>query len=299
MNSNIYIFTNKINGKVYVGQSIYPESRKIQHINASKTKDYLFYRALRKYGIENFEFQVIEKDIHVDKIGERERYWIKKLNSKAPNGYNSTDGGEGCPGMKYTIEARDKMSKSAKARCNYGVFPQQFSSWVYGDSPKRHTPLPAEVKKAISEKRKGTKTSEETKKKISKALKGKPKSEHQKQAVKAFNKKLPECKKQEIVQRLQDGLKRSNYNPTEHFFEMSECDKKEMYAKISRSNKRCIPIIGIDLKTGESIRFHSIHEASRFIGDKFKDGNKNRTPTIRKAISRNGTAYGYKWEKQQ
>ena len=62
----IYKLTNKINNKVYIGQSINIENRFQQHKNNclnENLKDYntKFYRALRKYGVENFTFEIIEE----------------------------------------------------------------------------------------------------------------------------------------------------------------------------------------------------------------------------------------------
>lgn len=94
----IYCITNKINGKIYVGQSINIEQRWKAH----RTKPYnpndpqydsFFYRAIRKYGIENFEFSILEQ-CSEELLDERECYWIDKLNSFSA-GYNLTPGGGG------------------------------------------------------------------------------------------------------------------------------------------------------------------------------------------------------------
>lgn len=91
----IYKITNKINEKVYIGQTIKTcEKRWAQHKNNSN-KEYfsqiVLYKAFNKYGIENFEFEKIE-EVSNDKLDEREIYWIQYYNSYF-NGYNSTRGG--------------------------------------------------------------------------------------------------------------------------------------------------------------------------------------------------------------
>ena len=48
---------------------------------------------MRKHGTENFEIELIE-EISIDKLSEREMYWIEKYNSYH-NGYNATKGGDG------------------------------------------------------------------------------------------------------------------------------------------------------------------------------------------------------------
>lgn len=91
----IYKITNTINNKVYVGQtSLSVENRFKQHCKDSinpKTSDRPLYRAMRKYGIENFIIEIIEE---TDIPNEREKYWIEFYNSYC-NGYNATLGGEG------------------------------------------------------------------------------------------------------------------------------------------------------------------------------------------------------------
>jgi len=94
----IYKFTNKSNNKVYIGQSIHLESRYKSHLNNynnDNLKDFKtkFYRALRKYGFENFTFEILELFENTDNLDNREIYWINFYNS-FNNGYNSTFGGD-------------------------------------------------------------------------------------------------------------------------------------------------------------------------------------------------------------
>ena len=94
---NIYIITNKINNKIYVGKTERTiETRWKEHINAmssSNKKHYKLYAAMNKYGIENFSIDLLEKCPN-SLLNEREIYWIKKLNSY-DKGYNMTLGGDG------------------------------------------------------------------------------------------------------------------------------------------------------------------------------------------------------------
>lgn len=90
----IYKFQNKIDGKIYIGQSINPEKRKYEHLYGRKkgTNTY-FDKALGKYGLENFDFEVIDYTNNIKKIDELEKYYIKKYNCLKPNGYNILKGG--------------------------------------------------------------------------------------------------------------------------------------------------------------------------------------------------------------
>ena len=92
MKKSIYKITNLINNKSYVGQSINPFVRFKQHCQKSCQHISLIHQAIQKYGKENFILEILEKDI--EDYNEKEKYWIKKLNTLQPNGYNILEGGE-------------------------------------------------------------------------------------------------------------------------------------------------------------------------------------------------------------
>lgn len=90
----IYKFTNKQNNMSYIGQSIKPYKRLKEHLYGRKNKiNTYFDKVLRKYGIENFDFEVIDKANSQEKIDELEREYIDKYNTLKPNGYNILKGG--------------------------------------------------------------------------------------------------------------------------------------------------------------------------------------------------------------
>ena len=79
----IYSITNKINGKIYIGQTIDFKKRKKDHIcnaNDNKINTHL-YISMRKYGIDYFKFEIIEDNIEESKLNEREIYYIKKYDT--------------------------------------------------------------------------------------------------------------------------------------------------------------------------------------------------------------------------
>lgn len=97
---NIYIIKNKINDKVYIGQTINKiETRFINHKMASRIEDTKFYRAIRKYGEDNFYIELLE-EVDINSLNEREQYWINFYDSYN-NGYNSTLGGDGVQKIDY------------------------------------------------------------------------------------------------------------------------------------------------------------------------------------------------------
>ena len=112
----IYSATNKINNKQYVGLTTQTLEQRISgHKTDSKFKPNIkFYRAVNKYGFENFEFKVIEKDIEsLEELKQREKYWIKKLDTYK-NGYNSTFGGDDSPMWHEDIRKKLAYLKGAR-----------------------------------------------------------------------------------------------------------------------------------------------------------------------------------------
>jgi len=119
----IYKATNKINGKSYIGQTVKSLKKRIrEHINLSKNgSNRPLHAALRKYGPENFTWEIIvDCGDNQHFLNESEIFFIDRYNTKSPNGYNLTDGGEGISGFNHTEETKRKMKKpkSEKARKN-------------------------------------------------------------------------------------------------------------------------------------------------------------------------------------
>ena len=112
----IYCFTNLINNKKYVGQSINDDgSRYKNHKHAYKSEknceyDSPLHRAMRKYGFENFSYEILAKDIdNISILNELESYYIQEYNSLIPNGYNIEPGGKNAPKPK-TQEQKVKLT---------------------------------------------------------------------------------------------------------------------------------------------------------------------------------------------
>jgi len=116
--SGIYKITNLINDKIYIGRSVNLKSRKSKH--KTKISNTIISRAIRKYGHDNFLFEVIEY-CEIDKLVEREGYYLDLLQPfRENNGYNILKDSSigGWLGMLHTSEARSKMSESKK-----GIIP--------------------------------------------------------------------------------------------------------------------------------------------------------------------------------
>ena len=116
----IYKFTNKINGKTYIGQTNNIQKRYNGHKSVSFNKnssDYNlpFHCAIRKYGIENFDYEVLEEideNESQEFVDEREIFFINEFKSlKDENGYNVTLGGQGFRRKPLTFEECLQKSK--------------------------------------------------------------------------------------------------------------------------------------------------------------------------------------------
>jgi group I intron endonuclease len=112
----IYKITNNFNKKIYIGKTKSPKCRWKQHKFHSKVRNTTLYYAIRKYGIENFTFEIIEECAESE-INDREIYYVSLLR---PN-YNMTKGGDGGGflnkkhGEKW--KKAIKQSRSKKVAC--------------------------------------------------------------------------------------------------------------------------------------------------------------------------------------
>lgn len=115
----VYCCTNKVNNKSYIGQSVDFEKRKLRHLNV---KDNLyFHRAIKKYGIDNFEWKILCECSSKYELDEKEKYYIKELNTIRPYGYNLTYGGGG--GDTFTNNPNKeeiRLKNTGKNNPNYG-----------------------------------------------------------------------------------------------------------------------------------------------------------------------------------
>jgi len=111
----VYLIKNSVNNKIYVGQTTNLKRRikdyRIRKIY-TKSRKYSLMEDIIKYGFENFHFSILDVSDNIHDLYDKEKFWIKKLNSNDPRtGYNKKTGDTG--GL-LNIESKIKMSDSSK-----------------------------------------------------------------------------------------------------------------------------------------------------------------------------------------
>lgn len=135
----IYKITNIINGKSYIGQSLYLKKRIRRHLSYKSHKDNLaLYKAFDKYGVDKFTIEILETidtkkcDNIKSELDRLEIFYIMKYDSYN-SGYNQTIGGDaGITGYKFTKEQRDKVSKHQKLCAHNFYKPVYLKSIITG-----------------------------------------------------------------------------------------------------------------------------------------------------------------------
>ena len=114
-NWTVYKHTNKINGKSYIGiTSRKPEDRwgtNGYKYQSQKSKYLCFSKAIQKYGWDNFTHEILFTGLTKEDACKKEKELISFYNSKAPFGYNLTDGGEGTSGYEVSEEFKQRRSE--------------------------------------------------------------------------------------------------------------------------------------------------------------------------------------------
>jgi group I intron endonuclease len=116
----VYKITNLINGKCYIGSTTKTlANRKYGHIRESKYRcKHVIHKALRKYGEDNFKWEILCKCLSIKEIQKKEAYFIKYYNT-FKNGYNSTPGFDNTTlGYKFTAQQRKDVSERVRGKNN-------------------------------------------------------------------------------------------------------------------------------------------------------------------------------------
>lgn len=195
---SLYIVTNACNGKQYVGLTKNLDRRLKQHMSANGSAPAL-HAAIKKHGADNFVFSHICDAFDFEAACDLERMLIQQHNTKAPCGYNLTDGGEGVAGRP--MNDHDKQIRKIASSSYVANLTQDERSKKYGTKGKKPTAVTLE-KMSMSMKGKnfGKKRSEEVRAKMSASHKARtrsPLSEETKEKIRQslLGRKMPESEK--------------------------------------------------------------------------------------------------------
>jgi len=117
----IYLITNTVNNKKYVGQTIKTlHERFSRHCSFSNCESMAISRAIKKYGKDKFCIEKLQNCETLEELNLQEVWWIQNLNTLSPNGYNVSFGG----GNKIMAdEIKQKISKKLTGRIKrYFIF---------------------------------------------------------------------------------------------------------------------------------------------------------------------------------
>ena len=208
----IYIITNIADGhRQYVGQSLhdpmYSGGRVQKHLKLHSPKCPEIHNAVKEYGADNFDIEIIHyPGASQDAINAIEGWYIEKLKTQKPNGYNIRSGGargkhaeetrqkigeanKRQKGKKLSAETRQKISEANKGEKNpfFGKThsPETRRRISEANKGKKGKPLSKEQRQQIGAVHRGKIVSAETRKKISQAGKGRKHTAEAKQKISA------------------------------------------------------------------------------------------------------------------
>jgi group I intron endonuclease len=194
----IYKITNLITKKSYIGQSINIKKRLREHFNWSNAKSYID-KSIRKYGKNNFSYEIICSSLNFDYVDELEIYFIDKFNTLSPNGYNLHLGGQANRIVSEETRKKLSLTKLGKIPWNKG---KKATSEAIKNQSLAHIGQKSNFK--------GKKHTEEVKKYIYDIQKGKEKPNKQKSVI-ATNILTNEIKVyKKIIDAEKDGFENPN-----------------------------------------------------------------------------------------
>lgn len=161
MNSGIYLITNTLTGKQYVGQSNNIRRRFTRHRHAAVTKHkrnaFYLHNSIAKYGVDNFKFEVLLYANDREYLNLMEQRCIAAYATMSPTGYNLDSGG----GVSRVVSDATRQKMSGRKAWNKGVPAtedqkrRQSAAMMGKPSPQKGKPRTEEEKRKQSEKMKG------------------------------------------------------------------------------------------------------------------------------------------------
>lgn len=185
----VYCYTNKINNKKYIGQT-----KKTQHARSGKEGAYyqrcpLFWKAIQKYGWDNFEYTVLKEELSLEEANEWEKYYIDFYHTWVDDpqcqGYNLSKGGYNTEHAQITIE------KIRESHLKENLSEETLKKM--SDAAKQRFIEHPELREETKQRFLGKKLSEEQKEKMSKAQKERFKRPEEIEKRKELSKKKVLC----------------------------------------------------------------------------------------------------------
>jgi group I intron endonuclease len=170
MTMDVYLITCSANGKQYVGSTVNGwEERWRGHKSCMKNgrSNPAMQNSFNAYGMDAFSCRLLETvDEGLERLVEREQYWIEELNTMAPVGFNCRDAGNQ---GSLTDAAKSRVSESLKQYYTENSMSDETKQKISDALSGRQRP--EEVRRKISEAHQGRTVSEETKARISDGVK--------------------------------------------------------------------------------------------------------------------------------
>lgn len=131
--SCIYLWTNLVNGKKYVGQTtcFY---RRMKSYRCTYPNAYMEH-AVKKHGLDNFDITILERDVPLDKLDEREQYWLDYYQSyDVDKGYNICKIASTTKGVTHTKEWCQKHSDCMKEKWKDAEYRSFWHNKMFGEN---------------------------------------------------------------------------------------------------------------------------------------------------------------------
>lgn len=294
----IYKITNKINNKIYIGQTINFKQRMKTHTSNIKRNSLPIDVAIKKYGKENFIFEILEETDEQEKADILERHYIKLYDCKLNNnkGYNLLDGGRKQQGSwnRKKINMYDLSGKYIKtyecARMIYEEFPQYKEGRIkitclkkvkYKDKFFRYYEGNIDDLKIKKE----TLLNKHSKKVYQYDLEG--------NFINCYNSLKEASEKTNTYRPSISSCLNGNYQCANNFMWFYEKQDKPIFDKSRKSGNK--GIIVFQKLNGEIInKFNSTIEAVEYLGLE-----KKKYKELCRCINKKKNFMGYEWEKQK
>jgi len=209
----VYIVTNRVNGKKYVGSHCTNDLEKDKYLGSGK----IIQSAVKKYGQENFEREILKECLNLEEAKELEELYINEYNTLYPNGYNLSPTG----GLKikrkngrHGESSKEKIKKATSGKNNGMYGKNVYLIWVEKYGEEKANELSSQRSVRLRESQKGKIISEESKQKMREAKKdfkpwnvGKPAYEWTDEMRKAASKRAKEKNNYKSINELYDKWK--------------------------------------------------------------------------------------------